>query len=130
MRARVLKVAPGRRARLERLAVAGRAAALVKYSLSLRPGEVNMFQRGQPSTTAAAYEKVWNGLAEYCLLRGDYESLLFLDDRVPVSMPSMGARTIAEYIDYKTQPRSTALDDEYGRAILGADLEPVCCPLS
>ncbi|KDO27363.1 hypothetical protein SPRG_06949 [Saprolegnia parasitica CBS 223.65] len=33
--------------------------------------KVNMFQTGQPSTTAAAYEKVWNGLAEYCLLRGD-----------------------------------------------------------
>ncbi|KDO17851.1 hypothetical protein SPRG_16639 [Saprolegnia parasitica CBS 223.65] len=84
-----------------------------------------MFEEGQPLATAAAYSKAWDGLAEYCLLRGDYESLVFLDDCVPQNMPSMDAATVAEYIAYKTQPHGSPFLDDHGRPILGADQKPL-----
>ncbi|CEP02275.1 hypothetical protein PBRA_002540 [Plasmodiophora brassicae] len=50
----------------------------------------------------ASYYVHYRGLKYFCALIGDYKSLILLGDRIPKYAPSMLARTIVRYMDWKT----------------------------
>ena len=51
--------------------------------------------------TQQSYKKQYKGFAGFCVLVGDFESLMCLHYRCLVLFPSMKTETIAEYIRYK-----------------------------
>ncbi|SPQ96452.1 unnamed protein product (mitochondrion) [Plasmodiophora brassicae] len=63
----------------------------------------------------------------FCALIGDYKSLILLGDCIPKYAPSMLARTIVRYLDWKTGEEGSALLDVNGASVVDVDGNAVVC---
>ncbi|CEP01650.1 hypothetical protein PBRA_008592, partial [Plasmodiophora brassicae] len=75
----------------------------------------------------ASYYVHYRGLKHFCALIGDYKSLILLGDCIPKYAPSMLARTIVRYMDWKTGEEGSALLDVNGASVVDVDGNAVVC---
>ncbi|SPQ93549.1 unnamed protein product (mitochondrion) [Plasmodiophora brassicae] len=74
-----------------------------------------------------SYYVHYRGLKYFCALIGDYTSLVLLGDRIPKYAPSMLARTIVRYMDWKTGEEGPALLEVNGTPAVDVDGNAVVC---
>ena len=121
----ILSISKKRRLALKLIASHRLSGILAQNGISLSDEPLVEFPGCTTTNSQKAYKKHWRNFALYCELRGDFESLLVFHANVPKNTPSVKRDSLREYLQYKSLPRGTPLQDQQGRALQAVDGLPV-----